>query len=468
MSSTIVAVIALSLYVILTAYLYSQGDGRRATMIAILGGTMFVPVFDEAMRIPVLTTKSTFVPAVALGASLLLDGPRWRRLRLSAFDLPMALFCVLPFCSSISNGLGAYDGFVSLVQRSSAWGGPYLLGRVYMGTPRDARPLAAGVIAAGLLYTPFCLYEIRMSPLLHYKVYGFGPSHSFADTARGGMFRPSVFMDHGLMVGMFLASATLVAFWMWRTRSLSAVWNVPIGWCVVVLGGTTVLAKSYGAIALLVAGIGVLESTRRWRRGILAVVLALGPTAYSVARTSGWNAQSLVSAATSVTNAERSASLAFRLENEDLLVARAFRRPWLGWAGWGRNLADAPAFGLPVTDGLWVIILGINGLLGLGAMWLVLGVPALGLLRRMSARFWVHPLVAPTAAMAVCTLLWAVDDILNAMHNPMFPLFCGAVTSFALQPRTGRQRPRPQRQPAAAQPAPPPRSAAPTASPAAR
>ena len=65
---------------------------------------------------------------------------------------------------------------------------------------------------------PLCLYEIRMSPQLHYLVYGFYPSF-FGMSVRFGGYRPTVFLQHGLAVGMWMTSASLVGVWLWYSRA---------------------------------------------------------------------------------------------------------------------------------------------------------------------------------------------------------------------------------------------------------
>ena len=129
------------------------------------------------------------------------------------------LFCISPFCTSISNGLGAWDGMAATFGRCTEWLVPYFLGRIYCGTPTATRELLSGVVLGGLAYVPFCLYEIRMSPQLHAITYGYHP-HSFAQSVRWGGWRPVVYMQHGLMVGMWMAMACLAGLTAWTNGQL--------------------------------------------------------------------------------------------------------------------------------------------------------------------------------------------------------------------------------------------------------
>ncbi|HEX9107326.1 MAG TPA: hypothetical protein VF832_08855, partial [Longimicrobiales bacterium] len=101
-----------------------------------------------------------------------------------------------------------------------------------------------------------------------------------------------------------------------------------------------------------------------------------------------------------------------------------------------------------VTDSFWVIALGVTGVLGLVAYGLLLLLPVVLLLRRFPARSWSHPVVAPAAALALGTVLWVVDCLLNSMTTPIFPAICGSTVTFL----AGRWQL--QRKPAPAEPVP--------------
>ncbi len=89
------------------------------------------------------------------------------------------------------------------------------------------RTIALGVFLGGLSYVPLCLYEIRMSPQLHRILYGFH-QHEFVQTLRWGGFRPMVFMNHGLALGLWMTLACLSGYWLWRTGTKKRLWGVPM------------------------------------------------------------------------------------------------------------------------------------------------------------------------------------------------------------------------------------------------
>ena len=432
--------VALTLFVPAVYVCMQRLGPRRGVMVALLGGWMFLPVFDGRLAISVITTKMSFVSAVIVVVSLATDLRRWMRLRVHPVDGIAAALSLLPFATALSNGLGSYEGLAAIVQTLSSWGAPYFLGRLYLGAPRAAAEFGRSLVGAAVVYAPLCLWEIRMSPQLHRQLYGYHTFESFAFAVRYGGYRPTVFMQFGLMVGTFMATGTLIAYWLWRSRAATRLAGMPAAWCVALLLATTVLVKSTGALILLAVGIGVLEATRLLRRSLLVLVVMAVPVAFVAARISGWDAQQLVDGA-ALAGPDRAQSVAFRIENEQLLVNKALQRPWLGWGRWGRSrVYDEDRHDVSTTDSLWVITLGVIGILGLVLWALLMLAPALMLMRRFPVRRWEHPAIAPVAALALGVLLWVVDCLLNSMTSPLFPAMCGAITTFAAGRWQARRR----------------------------
>jgi O-antigen ligase len=417
-----------------------------------LGGWLFLPHFDGRYKFLVLGSKASFVGAAVLLGSLVLDGNRWRTLRPRLLDLPIAVLCLGPFVASLYNGLGMNEAAAATFDSSMTWGAPYLLGRLYLGQPSALRDAADALVLAALVYVPFCLWEVRMSPQLHEALYGFRP-FSFDQAYRWGGYRPSVFMQHGLAAGMFMASGTLVAYWLWRTGARLRIAGLPLGWASLLLALTTVLSKSTGAIILLAVGLAVLEGTRAFRTPLLLLTLMLVPAAYCTARISGWSGETLVTMSRDAIDEGRSQSIEFRLHNEDILIKKAMMRPWLGWGRYGRSFFLENEDGereTAVTDGYWVIIFGVRGGIGLVAIGVLLAAPVLALLRIYPGRAWRDARLAAPAAAAVMLLLWAVDDLFNAMPSPVYPAMAGALLSFVQYASTASTASVRNRRPAAA------------------
>jgi len=434
---------ALAAFVVLSLVAFSRMPRRRAVLVTLLGGLLFLPVFGggEESLVPLLRDKAMFVPGVVLATAVVFDLGRWRRFRLRLVDLPFAVFCLAPIATSLANDLGLYDGLQAAFQLTISWGAPYLLGRVYLGDREGLEQFASAVVLAGLVYLPFCLWEVRMSPNLHYYLYGYRPHAGFGQSVRFGGFRPSVFMDHGLMLGMFLAGAAMLSFWLWRTGARRQIAGLPMGWVTLSLVAGSLLTKSVGSNILLLAGLIALGLTRRLQVAVLVLSLALVPAAYATARVSGWSAESVVQLVRTTINPDRAQSVDFRLWNEKLLINKALERPALGWGRWGRGrVYDEDGRDISTTDGLWILALSTGGLTSLAALLLMLALPVLLLWRTVPIRFWSSPRFAASAALGVWLLLFAIDALANAMLTPVFPLVAGGLTSLALHARAATRR----------------------------
>ena len=111
-------------------------------------------------------------------------------------------------------GLRPYDAF-SMALSAGVMLLPFVLGRRYLATPEAQVTLLKALVAAGLVYSLLILIEVRLSPQLNKWVYGYY-SHSFAQHIRAGGFRPMVFVQHGLRVGIFMSACVLAAAVLWR------------------------------------------------------------------------------------------------------------------------------------------------------------------------------------------------------------------------------------------------------------
>lgn len=435
---TILVHVALIGWIPLVLVLFSALPPRRAVIAAFLIAWLFLPMAGYQLAgLPDYNKMSATCLGVLLGA-LLFDSERVFSFRPNWVDVPMAVYIGGAFITSILNGLGAHDGLSSLVGRIVLWGLPYMIGRLYFQTWTDLRELAFGILIGGLVYLPLVLFEVRMSPQLHNWVYGFSPVR-WNQVQRGTGYRPVVFMQHSLMVAMWMGVAALLAFWFWRRRLLDRVFQVPMSFVALALLATVPLCGGLGALMLTCGGIAVLLCGVRWKTAKPLWLLVLLPPLYLATRTVGdWDAVPLVTAARYVSD-ERAESLQCRIDNENILSARAMERPVFGWGGWGRNRPSIEDVEHTITDSLWIITFGTSGFVGLIAIVSVFLVPAVLFLRRVPAQLWTHPQIAPTAALAVVVTLYQWDNLFNAMVNPIFTLVAGGLcTTLVLQPRLTR------------------------------
>lgn len=418
-------------------FIFATLPPRRAVIASFLIAWLFLPLASYSISGLPDYTKMSATCAGVLMATVLFDPARFLSFRLHWADLPVLAWCCVPMMSSLSNGLGPYDGFSATLGQTVKWGFPYFIGRLYFSDWNGLKELAIGIFIGGLVYVPLCLWEIRMSPQLHYQLYGFRVG-GFHETYRFGGWRPLVFMYTGLMVSMWMVAASLTGFWLWWSRTLPRRVNgIPTLWLVAALLITTVLCKSLGALALLCVGIGALVATKWTRSRIWVAGLLVIPVLYMTARTAGdWSADELVNAAAMISE-DRAASLETRLTMEDRLTEKALRQPVFGWGGWGRNRVYDTRSGvdITITDGLWVLALGVNGVVGLAALTGAQLMPIVLLLRRIPARLWSQPMVAAAPVLALLLALYAIDNLMNAMVNPIYMLVAGGLTATLVRVR---------------------------------
>lgn len=411
--------------------LFALLPSRTAVVAAFLAAWLFLPIYRYEIKFFPEYTKMSATCMGVFCATLISDPERFLHFRPRWIDVPVAVYMMAPFVSSMTNGLGPYDGLSASFARVVGWGLPYFIGRMYFNDARSIRILVFGVFVGGLIYVPLCWYEIRFSPQLHAMVYGFH-QHSFAQTFRFGGWRPTVFLNHGLMVGMWMATASLCAFWLWQSRAITRIWGIPMAAFVAALVVTTVFCKSVNAIVLMFIGCGALLAIR-WSRTSLPVLgLAAMSVIYIVLRASGaWDAQLLVDVAEGIAGPERAGSFETRVLNERQLSEKARQRMLFGWGGWGRSrVKDESGRDVSITDSIWVIEFGVNGVLGLTAFLALLLLPPLFLRARIPPVLWAHPAGCGAAVAAVILCLWMLDNCMNAMMNPIYIVMTGGLSGI--------------------------------------
>jgi hypothetical protein len=408
---------------------------RRAVLVSILAGWMFLPV--AYIELPGVQYDRWVACSIgSLLGALIFDFKRFLGMRPGWIDIPIFLLCLCPIPTSLANGLGFYDGFHDTVHRLLRSVIPYALGRIYFHDPKGLREVVVGVFVGGLVYMPLCLFEARMSPTLHMWVYGYH-QHDWGQTMRFGGWRPTVFMTHGLEVGMWMTAASLAGIWLWMSGVVRRILHIPIAYLVPPLLVTALVCKSIGALVLLGCGVAALGMTRWWPRTKLPlIVLILCPIAYIAGRSTGiWSGDEIVTVA-KLFGEDRAQSVQYRFMAEDGLARHAMRQPILGWGGWGRNRPstfEEEELNL-ATDGLWIITLGCYGFVGLAGLLGTFLLPPLLLVWRLKTDLWSHPWCAPAALLAVVLTLMMIDSLMNAMINPIHMLAAGGLSRAVCAP----------------------------------
>jgi hypothetical protein len=257
-------VVALALFgfIPLVLYLFNRYPAQRAVIVSFVAGYLFLPQPGFAGTLALVSGLPPYEKMSALSYIVLLGTVLFASNRISSFqpgwiDLPMLIWCLCPTVSQISNGLSPISPTTLQI---ITWGVPYFLGRIYFNDLAGLRQLAIGIFAGGMVYIPLCLLEMRIAPTLHLRIYGYHARPDFGQTMRYGGYRPTVLLEHGLWVGMWMMAATLIGLVLWRTGVIKKFWNYPMNWLVPVLFVTFILVKSTGAYLYLAMAIGVSHS----------------------------------------------------------------------------------------------------------------------------------------------------------------------------------------------------------------
>jgi len=322
-------------------------------------------------------------------------------------------------------GLNIKDGFFMGISNFVGTFLPFYLGYALFRKSEDFEKLVAGLAIAGLVYIPFALVELRLSPQWHRWIYGYA-QHSFLQTLRWGGYRPMVFMPHGLAVAQFFVAATFCLIILGKSRRLLV--GLPIRFLTWTQFIVLLACKSTGSIVYALVGLPFLVRAKPKRQLLVAAILAWITLLYPILRLSGvFPVASILDAAQNV-QTERADSLAFRFGNEDSLLARTRERIVFGWGEYGRSMVrDEDGRSSSIFDGYWIIRLSVNGLVGFIASFGPLLIPVFLTRRRLPAltgekSIWVLSGVAFTL-----TIL-TVDLLLNGLWAGYPYLIAGALT----------------------------------------
>lgn len=430
-------------WVIVTVLLFFVTKPQSAVVIAVMGGFLFLPMATYD-----LPGISEYNKSAAIAIGLVIGGfisgnitnyP----LRYRTWDIPMLSYCFfVPIATSLANHLGLYDGISSLISNYLTWGVFYLVGRRYFRNQDNVRFLVYSIAIAGLIYLPFVVWELRMSPRLHINLYGFF-AHDWRQHLRYGGFRPIVFMQHGLMVSLWMAVVTMTTYWLWRMKKAIYVMGVPIGFLVLVLFISTILCKSANGWFFLSLSILLFHYYKKTSStNILRIFLVIIPI-YMIVRVSNIiPVESVRNFADLFFDNERVTSLAIRLRQEELFGGRALQRPFFGWGGYSRGWPVDPTTGEVLTravDSLWVIVLSRFGFVGLVSLFVGLGLGPWKIFKenalgnrylRMGFNSFDSYITPEGIILGTTVLFFMIDSLLNGMINPIYILCAGASISY--------------------------------------
>jgi len=424
--------------------LFKKLEASVAVAAAFVGGWMFLPVASYHVSGLPSYTKLTATCAGILAVSYFYNRDRYTKFHFNAADIPMLLWCTAPFFSSIANNIGIHNAFSEILYQSITWGVPYFIARIYFNDYHSVKILALSIFIGSIVYIPFCWFEIFMSPQLHRLTYGYHQSDFIQTLREGGGFRPMVYMDHGLMTSMWMALGVVLGSWLLYTGEMpEKISSIPSRYLLIMLVATTIMMKSFGTIILLLIGITTLYLSTRTKSTILVILMLFAPQLYIITRTtSAWDGKNLSAFIAQKFSTSRSQSLQFRFDNEKILINKALHRTFFGWGGFGRSrVYDESGEDISITDGLWIITFGQNGIYGVAMMLMAIQWPILLFVLRVKPELWKTTPWSASAVMAIFLGIFMIDNLLNAMINPVYILFSGSLISMLLLKADGNRTP---------------------------
>ena len=374
-------------------------------------------------------TKASVTSLSGLVWVLLFDRRSFRAFRLTFWDLPVLVWCIVPLLSAIANPEFFGEGIEGGIYQILAWGVPWVLGRIYFSDTASLRLAAKAFVIAGLLYVPLCLFEVAAGPQIYAHIYGYQP-YRWIRAQRYIGYRPIGLLETGTQLGIWMSMSALIAVWLWLRRTVNRVLGMPLGSAAAILFVTALLCQSGESIVLLLGLLPFVFVSRRHFARICAILLVTGIVLFAGLRlTNAVSVRTLLkrsaavrSTAAFLKNIGRG-SLMMRLELDERTVELALEQPILGSSQWDwwRDSGLRPA-------GLWLLAFGMYGIFGLLALEALQIIPIVRVVWFPLARSDIEDLNLRHAFVAV-VLMTAIDNLLNnSMILPLLLVMGGMST----------------------------------------
>lgn len=441
--------IAFAIWPLVTILLFSILGPRRGLIAAMIGGFMFLPYAGISIADGLPPIGKNFVAsASAIAVVIALDFNRLTKYRFHWLDIFVLVAWIGWGVSSLVNGLGIQQALLEWWDYAFWVVVPFALGRIYLDSPDAIRDLAIAIVVGTAIYAILAVFEMRFSPQLNQWVYGLSGAWSGFSKRFGG-WRPRVFQFHGLGTAMWFAGGAVVAWGLVLSRSRVRILGLPTAAVAVVLSLVSVGCRSAGAMGLMALGILLLvisRLTRSWGWHLVVptvVVLYIGTAILGPIVP----VRSVLSSASEIVFPSKVGSLEFRFTHENALTIHAMKQPVFGWGGWGRNRPETEIARemtgrrSAVTDGLWIVVLGKYGLIGLVGTYGWMIVPA-SLAVIQLARLRAGPIGFLVAALSLWSTLFAFDQLLNGFPHVIQGFVAGGLASFAIAAGRIRSRAR--------------------------
>lgn len=445
------AYLALALWPVITIAMFRRWPIERALIWSLLGAYLFLPPPPAAFDFPLMPplTKESLPSIATFLICIYMYGRRGPLMPQTWIGWALAMvFIFSPVATVLTNtepvfwgrigiqALGLKD-MVALTLLQAVLLLPFLMARQILATRTGQRELLLALFVGGMIYSIPMLVEVRLSPQLNIWIYGYF-QHSFEQMVRAGGFRPIVFLYHGLWVAFFAMTTAMAALALSRGGDVQN--RLLYLLAALYMLGVLVLCKSLGSLIYAVLLAPMILFLPRSMQLTIAFVISGAALAYPVLKGAGYvPVQWLLDQAATIDPA-RAASLQFRFDNEDLLIERAYEKPWFGWGSWGRNHILNPISGAieTVTDGRWIILIGTFGWVGFLAEFglIFYGVFLIVWEARKADAARLTPYLGP---LALLLSINALDMVPNATLTPITWLICGALVGYGEELRGVRK-----------------------------
>jgi len=422
------AAVAVALFVLRPA--------REAAAWSYFGGWLILPVasypsFIQSMdNTPIrimglvlpsnmMVSKAAAVALLTCLASLIVDFRRWATLRLRPLDIAMVAWCAWPLVRAMATGDPA-AGLSPAAYLIAAWGGSWLLGKLYFVGKHGAAALLSAIAWSGVALLPVALLELVTGPIVYTSLYGRHP-FSMDGIVRYIGYRPLAMFEDGNQYGVWMAMAAVAALSLARQEYR---WRA----AAIVLIVASLVSQSVGAIILLAIGVIALSGrvripARWWKTG--AVAAGAGAALYlsglvpfeRIARHTSVGAHILA-----IVRGTGRGSVLWRVSQDQKVMPLIHQHLLIGWGRWD--------WWTPVGFRPWgvpMLVVGQFGLIGLALVVAVMLIaPVLALVR--------GGVLGMVGAVAIVALLSALDAAMNGFIFWPAIIAAGALASHRAEP----------------------------------
>ncbi len=437
--------LALFAWIPIGLLLFRRFPVRVALLINFVGGWAVLPAanyVDQGKAFPFwilgtsleseyFITKATIIGFTGILGVFLFDRASFKRFRLTVWDLAMGMWLIAPLLSAIANPDNINEGMRGEIYQLLAWGSPYLIGRLYFVDTHSLRLAAKAFVIGGLAYIPFCIFEMIKGPQIYVRLYGYQP-FQMTGAQRFIGFRPIGLLENGNQLGIWMATASLIAIWLWWRKTASSILGIPILLVAIALFIVTILCQSTGAIVLLLALTPFVFLDPRYLSRTVSVLLVLGILAFAAFRIANVvqlrdvvKQNPTAHAVASYLKSIGKGSLGWRLSQDERHITTALNEPILGFGKW-----DWWNEGVERPWSLWLLVFGLYGYVGLVALEGLLLIPALRAVWFPLARSDIgYTNMRHTLSAAV--LISAIDSLLNSAVILPLLLVIGGMTIWS-------------------------------------